>query len=66
MGREFREADAFVQDKGEIVAKDVDAGELLAVEGQRNVTKRAYVAMNFLTRFEVSFLREVSGLLDRL
>ena len=32
MGREFWEADAFVQDKGEIVAENVDAGELLAVE----------------------------------
>ena len=31
MGGEFGEADAFVKDKGEIVAKNVNAGELLAV-----------------------------------
>lgn len=31
MGGEFGEADTFVKDKREVVAKDVDAGELLAV-----------------------------------
>ena len=31
MGGEFREANAFMEDKGEIVAKDVNARELLAV-----------------------------------
>ena len=32
MGGEFGEAHAFMEDKGKIVAKDVDARELLAVE----------------------------------
>lgn len=32
MGGEFGKADAFVKDEGKVVAKDVDAGELLAVE----------------------------------
>ncbi len=32
MGGEFGEPDAFVEDEGKIVAEDVDAGELLAVE----------------------------------
>ena len=32
MGREFGKPNAFVEDKGEIVAEDVDASELLTVE----------------------------------
>lgn len=31
MGGEFGEANAFMKDKGQIVAKNVDAGELLTV-----------------------------------
>lgn len=32
MRREFRKPNAFVEDEGKIIAKDIDAGELLAVD----------------------------------
>lgn len=66
MRGEFREPNAFVEDKWKVVAKDVDAGELLAVLAFSAISSREDCAIMILTKFEVASPTRVFELQSRL